>query len=288
MKIGFIGAGKVGCSLGKYLQGTSGDWELMGYYSRSITSAVEAAEFTGSRAYEQMEELVAACEVLFLTTTDAVIADVWEDLCNCKECLAEKMVVHCSGSLASTIFAGAQSLHVSVASFHPLYAVADRFSSYQGMSEILFTLEGSGTKYQAFLSNLSASGLMLQEISAESKTRYHAAATVASNLMIGLAELAFELLESSGFDRENAKFALRPLIEKNMKAVFDTDTWLALTGPAERADVGTVQKHMQQMQGENQEIYRMLTKKIVRLAKKKHPDRDYAVVEKLLQEYKEM
>ena len=106
--------------------------------------------------------------------------------------------------------------------------------------------------------------------------------------MIGLAELAFELLESSGFDRENAKFALRPLIEKNMKAVFDTDTWLALTGPAERADVGTVQKHMQQMQGENQEIYRMLTKKIVQLAKKKHPDRDYAVVEKILQEYKEM
>ena len=44
MRIGFIGAGKVGFTLGKYFR--EHGIEVTGYYSRSIQSASEAAEFT--------------------------------------------------------------------------------------------------------------------------------------------------------------------------------------------------------------------------------------------------
>ena len=47
MKIGFIGAGRVGFTLGKYF--CEHGVEVAGYYSRNIQSAQEAAEFTNSQ-----------------------------------------------------------------------------------------------------------------------------------------------------------------------------------------------------------------------------------------------
>ena len=44
MKIGIIGAGRVGCSIGKYLR--TKDIELAGYYDVDSAAAKEAAEFT--------------------------------------------------------------------------------------------------------------------------------------------------------------------------------------------------------------------------------------------------
>ena len=47
MKIGFIGAGKVGFSLGKYF--AEKGMELSGYYSKNPASSKAAAEFTSDR-----------------------------------------------------------------------------------------------------------------------------------------------------------------------------------------------------------------------------------------------
>jgi predicted dinucleotide-binding enzyme len=47
MKIGFIGAGKVGFSLGKYF--CEHGLDVIGYFSRNPQSALQAAEFTGTR-----------------------------------------------------------------------------------------------------------------------------------------------------------------------------------------------------------------------------------------------
>ena len=53
MRAGFIGAGKVGFTLGKYL--AMHGIEISGYYSRTPASAKEAAEFTQSRYYTSIE-----------------------------------------------------------------------------------------------------------------------------------------------------------------------------------------------------------------------------------------
>ena len=55
MKIGFIGAGRVGCALGKYLKEKGAGFSLTGYYSKSIASARGAAQFTDSHCYETSE-----------------------------------------------------------------------------------------------------------------------------------------------------------------------------------------------------------------------------------------
>lgn len=56
MKVGFIGAGKVGFSLGRFL--SEHEIQVTGYYSRHRESAKQAAEFTDSKCYEEMELLL--------------------------------------------------------------------------------------------------------------------------------------------------------------------------------------------------------------------------------------
>ena len=76
MKIGFIGAGKVGFTLGKYF--CEHGIEVTGYHSRSIQSAKKAAAFTATAAYEDRSQLVADSDVLFFTVPDACIASTFE------------------------------------------------------------------------------------------------------------------------------------------------------------------------------------------------------------------
>ena len=49
MKIGFIGAGRVGCSIGKYLKESG--LHIAGYYDTIKESAASAAAFTSSKEF---------------------------------------------------------------------------------------------------------------------------------------------------------------------------------------------------------------------------------------------
>ena len=53
------------------------------------------------------------------------------------------------------------------------------------------------------------------------------------------------------------------------------DTTEILTGPVERNDVVTVQKHMAALPKAEKDIYKILSQKLVAIAKRKHPQRDY-------------
>ena len=76
--------------------------------------------------------------------------------------------------------------------------------------------------------------------------------------------------------------ALRPLMLGNIDAMIEKDTVGALTGPAERADAETVSAHLRILSGDDREIYCLLTKKLVALAKQKNPERDYEQLEACL------
>ena len=98
MKVGFIGAGKVGFTLGKYF--CEHDIEVTGYYSRSIQSAKKAAAFTATAAYENRSQLVADSDVLFFTVPDDCIASTFEAVRH--ESIRGKVFCHCSGVLTAS------------------------------------------------------------------------------------------------------------------------------------------------------------------------------------------
>ncbi|CBK89195.1 Phosphoglycerate dehydrogenase and related dehydrogenases [Faecalitalea cylindroides T2-87] len=100
MRAGFIGAGKVGFSLGKYLK--ENGVEITGYFSKSPESAKSAADFTNTKLYKSIENILSDSDTLFITVPDGQISKVWDYMKNLD--IKNKNICHCSGSISSTVF----------------------------------------------------------------------------------------------------------------------------------------------------------------------------------------
>jgi predicted short-subunit dehydrogenase-like oxidoreductase (DUF2520 family) len=279
MAIGFIGAGKVGFSLGRYF--VQNGVNVSGYYSKTEASASEAADFTGAAFYGQMSDLIQNSKIIFITATDSAIGQIWEQLKSLH--INDKIICHCSGVLSSEIFSDISAYNCSGFSVHPLLAISSRHDSYKELSNALFTIEGSDKAAKDELTTLlTGCGNKVVSIKAEEKPRYHAAAVMASNLVLGLAAAAAEELQKCGFSRKEALDALAPFMQANVAHLSGHTPEEALTGPVERADLATVETHLEKLNGDNREIYRLLSKKALELAKLKNKTRDYEKLEGLL------
>lgn len=276
MRIGFIGAGKVGFSLGKYF--VTNGIEVSGYYNRNPKASKEAAEFTDTGYYETINDLIRDSEVIFITVSDGAIATVWDRIKALQ--IKNKIFCHCSGALSSTVFSDVTECYGY--SVHPFFAVSNRLESYKELSQALFTIEGPEAHKKEIFGMLEACGNKVISIDADKKIKYHGAAVFASNLMNGLIETAIGELMECGFDRNSAKEALMSLAGNNMEHLKETSLEEALTGPVERCDIETVKKHLSNISGENREIYILLSKKVLDIAGRKNPDRNYKDMEELL------
>lgn len=278
MKFGFIGAGKVGFSLGKYL--ADNNQTVVGYYSEFKEDAIEAAEFTGSTNYSQLKLLVEDSDVLFLTVTDVMIETVWNQI---KETnLSGKIICHTSGALSSEVFSDISRRGGFGFSIHPLFAVSDKYHSYKELSGSYFTIEGSKEKIEDMKTLFESFGNHVCVISKKDKVKYHGAAAIASNLVVGLIGLSEQLLVECGFDKESAHNALSPIIKGNIEHVISDGCEKALTGPIERNDIETVKKHLAVLDGNHNIAYQAVSRQILEIAKMKNKDRDYSNLEDIL------
>ncbi|MFC3041283.1 Rossmann-like and DUF2520 domain-containing protein [Virgibacillus xinjiangensis] len=279
MKVGFIGAGKVGCSLGKYL--TERNVNVTGYYSKTFTSSIEAAELTNTRAYEKARDLVEDSDAIFLTVPDGIISEVWEQLKMLP--IENKVISHFSGSLSSTVFSDSSRHHAFGYSIHPLFAINDKHHSYKELSKSFFTMEGH-EKHLNHLSRLFESfGNQVVVIQAEDKMRYHASAAMVSNLYVGLVSLGERMLMDCGFTPDEAHGALKPLIQGNTKNILSYGTMDALTGPIERNDLSTISNHLQVLNSQEKEVYKLLSRQVLEIAKEKHKDRDFEEIKGVIE-----
>ncbi len=276
LRVGFIGAGKVGTSLGKHF--TEHGIPVTGYYSRTEQSARESANFTKTKVYKNLEEIITASDVLFLTVSDGEIQNVWQQV---KKYLTDvpKLICHCSGALTSQIFSGIEETSSYGFSVHPLLAVSSRYESYREISKALFTIEsnvpGTGEELKELL---ECTGITVQQLDSSQKLRYHSAAVMASNLMVGLFHSAEQVLKSVGFSDGNAHDALSPLLRLNADRIADAGCREALTGPVERNDVETVRTELEELMKLDHdvgEIYRLLSKQALEVAEEKHVTKNF-------------
>lgn len=279
MTIGIIGAGKVGTTLGAYL--TKNRIAVSGYYSRTFESAIMAAEYTKTKAYQSLKELVEVSDTLFITTPDREIVKVWD--CIAEYELKNKVICHFSGSLSSNVFSGIEASKATGCSIHPMYAFCDKFTAYEQFHTACLTLEGHEEALKKLKELFGKKlGHKLLTVSASDKIKYHAAAALASNYMIGLFQASLDLLRECGFSEEDSTFLLEPLVSGNVAAMLENGTKSALTGPIERNDVETIQKHLKAIESTDvEEIYRSIGKKLVEIAQRKNDDRDYTVLKNI-------
>ena len=281
MRIGFIGAGKVGFTLGKYfsLHGR----EITGYYSRNTESAREAADFTDSNAYEELDELIENSDVLFLTVPDGSITEVFKQVAAYQ--IRGKYICHCSGAMtAKTAFPDINEFGAFGYSVHPLFAVSDKYKAYEELADVFFAIEGSEERIADMEDMLKSAKLHYQRIDGSSKIGYHCAAAIASNLMIGLVKESVDILGRCGFAPDDALAALTPLIRGNVQHILEDGLESSLTGPLERGDLTTIRKHLDSLETEEEkQLYTLLSRKIVPVAEGKHPERSYEEIKAVLQ-----
>ncbi len=278
MKIGFIGAGKVGFSLGKYFA-TKGA-NIRGYYSKNPYSAQKAADFTSTKHYVNLQEVVSDNDVLFLTVPDNEISPVWNSLKPLNE-LNNKIICHCSGVHSSHMFSDAEKLSVFGFSLHPIFAFHDKYESWKALNHAIFSIEGNPDKITQLTTLIESMGNQVNQISPHSKATYHAATVIASNHMVALTQLAINLLVSCGFSHKSALYTLSPLMESTLRNINAVGTVEAMTGPIERNDLQTIKMHLDYLDPQTKSIYQTLSQTLVTLAKEKHEDRNYAVMEAL-------
>ena len=278
MRIGFIGAGRVGYTLGKYLK-TKG-FDISGYFSRNQEHAADAAQFTDTRYFSSIVDLIKESDAVFITVSDNAIGQVFDNIKHFPETNG-KIFCHTSGALSSEIFEGSP-YQVYGYSVHPMYAVSDKYTSYKSFSNAFITIEGSPEHLSEMVDIFSSSGLKTGTIDTSAKSKYHAASAVASNLVCGIYGFSKRLLTECGMDDEMAEKALCGLFRDNAVGITEKGVVAQLTGPLERNDISTVVKHLDVLNGDDKELYKKCSLEVLKIAKEKHEDTDYSKMEAVL------
>lgn len=252
MKIGIIGAGRVGFSLGKYL--VNHNYELIGYYSKTKENALKACEFTNTECYESLLGIIEACDILFLCVNDDSIKSVVDEL-RCYN-LKNMIICHTSGSNTSDII----DLECYKYSIHPLMAINDKYESYKALEDCYYTIEGDDEYISYFMKMFKN----IKRINKELKPKYHSIASIISNNINGLCYLIDKELKEMGLDFNMFK----DLFFNNAKNIYNKGYFDSLTGPIERNDISVVKKHLEALSGKTKDIYVMLALELAEMKNK--------------------
>jgi predicted short-subunit dehydrogenase-like oxidoreductase (DUF2520 family) len=127
-----------------------------------------------------------------------------------------------------------------VFSLHPLQTIPDGDADLTGAP---CGVAGSSADAVALAWELATRiGMRPFEVPEEHRAIYHAAAVMASNLLVALEESASELLDRAGIDGASREL-LAPLVLRTAANWAERGS-KALTGPAARGDAETIERHL--------------------------------------------
>jgi len=209
LRVGIVGAGRVGTALARALRDAGAD--------------VDGPVGRGERP--------ARCDAIVLCVPDAEIAAAAETVT-----AAAPLVGHTSGATPLTALA-----HAGVPGFgmHPLQSFAHPGVSFEGAGA---AVAGTTPEALAFASELAERlGMRPFEIDDEGRAAYHAAASMASNFLVTLEAAAEAIAAGAGLDPDDARGLMLPLVRQTVENVAELGPEAALTGPVARGDEATIE-----------------------------------------------
>ena len=128
LRVGFVGAGKIGFALGTHLFEHGS--KVSGYASRTQKAALWASQCTHSVSFSSLQALLDSTDLIFITVPDGAIAETAGQLADAAAStpagdLSGKLVCHASGALTSGELDACRKGGAACASVHPLCAVPD-------------------------------------------------------------------------------------------------------------------------------------------------------------------
>jgi predicted short-subunit dehydrogenase-like oxidoreductase (DUF2520 family) len=288
--IAIVGAGRVGCALGRRLREKG--WRVGPVITRSMRSARQARRRIGSGTPQAgVSESVLAADVILISTPDRSIGDIAAELARLGESGPSvagqaakhqrkprgptwqgKIVLHTSGALASDVLRPV-ARGGGGGSLHPLQTFSGR--TLPLLAGSVCVIEGSASALRMARRICRDLKYIPVVLPPRNKAAYHAGAAFAAGHILAVFEAAARMLIEAGFPRKRAIAALLPLTRQTL-ANYERlgprgAPSAAWTGPLSRGDFGVVGRHLEALRGfpkEYREAYAALSKLAVRVLAK--------------------
>ena len=239
LRVGIIGAGRVGAVLGAALAAAGHD--VVAASGLSAASAERAARLLPGVPLLPADEVVAAADLVVLAVPDDILAGLVAGLAETGAWRAGQLAFHTSGAHGLGVLGPAERAGVLPLALHPAMTFtgapedADRLAgcpfgvtsapAYRPVAETL-VLEMGGEPFF---------------VAEEDRRLYHAALVTGANHLVTLVAEAADLLRAAGIGDPG------PVLAPLLTAALDNGLRRGdrgLTGPVSRGDVGTVAEHL--------------------------------------------
>ncbi|HUX05337.1 MAG TPA: DUF2520 domain-containing protein [Acidimicrobiales bacterium] len=233
MNIAIVGAGRAGMS-----------------FSLALSAVRHRVQLVH---HDEIDE-ISPSDLVLLCVPDGAIEETAARLAPCED----RVLAHCAGSRTLDVLAG----HPRVGSLHPLATLP---SPERGAPRLL------GATYcvagDALVDDVVASlGGHVLALADDQRTLYHATASVAANHLVALLGHVARLAEATGLNLDN----FVPLARMALEDVAEAGPVVALTGPASRGDLATIDAHLAAMAESERATYVAMANAALALAEQRH------------------
>jgi predicted short-subunit dehydrogenase-like oxidoreductase (DUF2520 family) len=197
----------------------------------------------GSVEATLLDEARLDAEVIWICVPDREIAGVAEQIAARRDNLRRQTVVHSSGALTVEVLEAAKRAGAAVGGIAPIFSFPTR--KPVELDGVMFAVEADSERVRRKLNSLvrSLGGRPLQ-IDSGKKVLYHAAATMASPLMVSAVDAAVETARLAGLGRGDAEAVVGVLAMATLRNYFEKGSERSFSGAFARGDAGTVELHL--------------------------------------------
>ena len=188
-------------------------------------------------------QAVLDAEVLWLCVPDKAIAAVADAIVEKRTSLHGQAVLHSSGVYASALLNKAKQAGAKIASVHPLMTFPTR--TPVPLAGVPFAIEATGALAVRLEKLVVQMGGKPFRLPASGKALYHAAAVMASPLLVSLATAARQTVMQAGLTDEQANALLEPIMTATLRNFFRDGSARSFSGPFVRGDAETVSLHLE-------------------------------------------
>ena len=273
--VGIIGPGRAGIGLGLALARAGYPVRLHGRHKTALPAPLTLTVGPDDRPPPWIGE----AGVLVLAVRDDALRSLALMLQHSQTVRAEHVVLHLSGVQGQEALGPLVTSQAALGSLHPLQTISDPEGAPERLKGAWAAVEGMPRAVEVAERLARDVGLKPFRLATKHKAVYHAGAVFASNYFVVIEAVAQRLLRHAGLTDAEAWQALRPLVEGTLANLSKQQPAEALTGPVMRGDAETVVRHLESLTIDDQNLYRLLGRAALELARKRGMDE--ALAEKM-------
>lgn len=240
LRVGIVGAGRVGAVLGAALAGAG--HTVAGVYAASRDSRDRAEALLPGRTVSQDAIGVAReSDLVVLAVPDDALGPLVERFRDAGVFTPGQYVLHTSGRYGLAVLEPAAAAGAIPLAIHPAMTFTGTSIDLPRLVGCGFAVTAPEPAHEVAASLVAQLGGRLLWVAESDRTAYHAALCHGANHLVTLVGEASSILGLAGIEEPST--ILRPLLEAALANVLAQGE-RALTGPVSRGDLGTVAAHV--------------------------------------------